>query len=64
MKKWWRKKKAKRITNKKHSDHYTFIDFLFDVLFYIPELILFPLRMIWWLIRGFGRLVGNLFDAI
>jgi hypothetical protein len=62
MKKWWNEKKGAHRKRKKGHDTYTFLDFIFDLLFYIPELILFPFRMIFWLVRGLGRMIENVFD--
>ncbi|HHY73389.1 MAG TPA: hypothetical protein GX497_09200 [Bacillus bacterium] len=62
MKEWWNKKKEKMRKSKKKKGQYTFIDFILDVLFWIPEVLLLPFRMIFWLIRGIGRLIGNIFD--
>ncbi|WP_208590794.1 hypothetical protein [Gracilibacillus suaedae] len=59
MKEWWHKKKAKMRKNQKNNGEYTFWDFLFDVLVWLPELILLPFRIIFWLIRG---LIRNPFD--
>ncbi len=61
---WWKKKKGKTRKRKKDNDHYTFWDFVLDVLFWIPELLFFPLRLIYWLIKGIGRLIGNIVDLI
>lgn len=64
MEKWWHRKKAKNRKSKKRSDHYTFVDFLVDVLFSIPELILLPFRIIFWLVRGVGKMIQNIFDIV
>ena len=63
MREWWTKKKQKMRKYKKDSDHYTFIDFIFDVLIWIPELVLLPFRIIFWLLRGVVRLAENIFDT-
>ncbi|MDY0407461.1 hypothetical protein [Paracerasibacillus soli] len=57
-------KKEKTRKSKKRDDSYTFWDFILDVLFWIPELILFPFRLIFWSLRGIGRLVSDLFDIV
>ena len=61
MKKWWNRKKRE---NKKSDDHYTLLDFILDVVFMIPELIILPFRIMIWLLRGLGRLIGNVFDIV
>lgn len=60
----WENKKEVRKERRKYSDHYTFGDFVFDVFFWIPELLLLPFRMGFWLVRGVGRVIGNLIDGI
>ncbi|MED4399992.1 hypothetical protein ABET41_10500 [Metabacillus fastidiosus] len=60
MKEWWREKKEKRQKNRKNrknSDRYTFGDFLLDVLDWVPELILLPFRILFWLVRRIGRFI-------
>ncbi len=38
---------------------------VFELLFYwIPELVIFPLRVILGLLRKIGRLIGSFFDGI
>ena len=64
MKEWWRKRKAKTRKARKSDDQYTIGDFIIDVLSWIPELILFPIRLIFWMIRGIGRLIGDMFDSL
>ncbi|WP_155593548.1 hypothetical protein [Lysinibacillus cavernae] len=59
MKEWWQRRK-----NKKNDNGYTFLDFIFDVLFWIPELILLPFRVLFWLLRGIGRLIGGIVDFV
>ena len=60
MKKWWYKKRK----NQSRNSNYTFWDFVLDVLTIIPELLFLPFRLIFWLLRGIGRLFSNLFDFI
>ncbi|HBT73311.1 MAG TPA: hypothetical protein DEB37_13985 [Lysinibacillus sp.] len=59
MKDWWQRRKGK-----KYHSGYTFLDFIFDVLVWIPELILLPFRVLFWLLRGIGRLIGDVFDFV
>ncbi|MED4399974.1 hypothetical protein ABET41_10410 [Metabacillus fastidiosus] len=61
MKKWWNKKKDKMRKSRKDNDNYTFVDFILDVLFWIPELIILPFRLVFWLIRGVGRFIFDIF---
>lgn len=48
------KKKNKARKSKKNDSGYTFLDFIFDVLVWIPELILLPFRILFWLLREIG----------
>jgi hypothetical protein len=64
MKKWWNRKKKKMRKSKKNNGNYTFLDFIFDVLFWIPELIFLPFRLIFWLLRGIGKFIGGIFDFV
>jgi hypothetical protein len=64
MKEWWQGKKKRSRKSKKSNGDYTFFDFIFDVLFWIPELIFLPFRLIFWLFRGVGRFIGDVFDFI
>lgn len=60
----WETKKEIRRNRKNYSDRYTFGDFVFDIFFWIPELLFLPFRMVFWFVRGIGRVIWNLFDGI
>ncbi|WP_042225123.1 hypothetical protein [Oceanobacillus manasiensis] len=51
MKEWWKKKKARTRRARKDHNAYTKWDALMDVLFWVPELIILPFRLAFWLIR-------------
>lgn len=53
----WSEKRRK----KKYDGSYTFWDLFFDILFWIPELILFPFRLVFYLFRFLAR---SIFDGI
>lgn len=55
MNDWYKKKKRKMRKTRKSKEDYTFFDFIMDVLFWIPELLFLPFRIIYWLVRGIGR---------
>lgn len=57
MKEWWIKKKAALRKSKKDGDKYTVVDFLLDVLIWVPELLFLPFRMLFWMFRGLFRFV-------
>ncbi|QOR68272.1 hypothetical protein IM538_09300 [Cytobacillus suaedae] len=56
-----RKRKDKRI-HKKISGSYTFWDGLLDILFFIPELMILPIRIVWFIIRIVGRSFSHFSD--
>ncbi|WP_430786670.1 hypothetical protein VBD025_14415 [Virgibacillus flavescens] len=62
MNDWWNRKKQKTRKSRKNRGDYRSIDFIFDMLFWIPEFALLPFRLLYWLIRGAGRLIGNISD--
>ncbi|WP_108671003.1 hypothetical protein [Peribacillus acanthi] len=62
MSEWWNRKKQKMRKYNKERNNYTFFDFIFDVLYWIPDLVFLPFRIIFWLLRGFGRVAENIFD--
>ncbi|MEH7226299.1 hypothetical protein V7112_21005 [Bacillus sp. JJ1566] len=51
----------KRKKRKSNDGKYTFSDFLADVFFAIPEIIIFPFRVLFFLFRG---LLRNIFDFL
>ncbi|AVQ98191.1 hypothetical protein OBCHQ24_03840 [Oceanobacillus iheyensis] len=55
MKEWWKRKKAKTRRASKDYQHYTKWDVLVDILIWVPELIILPFRIIFWLVKGLGR---------
>ncbi|MEC2076377.1 hypothetical protein [Metabacillus fastidiosus] len=60
MKESWQEKKEKRRKKRKNSDRYTFMDFLLDVVDWVPELIFLPFRILFWLVRGIGRFISDI----
>ena len=61
MKNWFKKKQETRRKRRSHKNprEYTFGDFMLELLLWIPELFLLPFRVIFWLVRGLGRLIGS-----
>jgi hypothetical protein len=55
LKEWWKRKKAKTRKARKEYSAYTKWDALFDMLIWVPELIILPFRIIFWLVKGLGR---------
>jgi hypothetical protein len=52
-------KRAERRRKKKEKGSYTFWDFVFDVLFWIPELIFLPFQLVFYLFRFLARSIFN-----
>lgn len=61
MKEWWQSKKRKT-TKRKVNNNYSLFKLLLDVLFWLPELFLVPFRLVFWLLRGIGRLIADVFE--
>jgi hypothetical protein len=59
MKEWWLRKKEKLRKRKKKENEV--LDFILEVLFWLPELLILPFRLIFWLIRGLGSLITEVF---
>lgn len=56
---WWKKKKSKTRRSRKGKGAYTKTDLFFDILFWIPEVIVFPVRLLFWSFRGVFRWVTD-----
>ncbi|UOQ46960.1 hypothetical protein MUN88_12760 [Gracilibacillus caseinilyticus] len=59
-----RRNKTKTKRSQIKNEPYSFWEFLFDILILIPEIIFLPFRIIFWLFRGAGKIIGNLFEII
>jgi len=62
VKKWLQERKNTRRREKRRNDQYSLIDLFLDVLVWIPELLFLPFRIIYWLLRGVGRFIGEGFN--
>jgi len=58
----WRKRKERRRERKK-AGVYNWVDMLFDMLFLLPELLFLPFRLFFYLIRGMGNFIGDIFNV-
>jgi hypothetical protein len=54
--------KEKRQRKRDRGEGYSTWDGIFELLFWIPELLILPFRLIFWLIRGIGKSIGNVWD--
>lgn len=57
-------KRAFKKSEKRNKNGYTFWDGVCDVLFYIPELIMLPIRFLLYIFRFLLRAIWNLFDGV
>ncbi len=63
MKSWREKRKGRRRRHKEKSNFwFSLLDLITDILFWVPELLLFLLRMMMLLFRGVSRALKHLFD--
>ncbi|MBM7703647.1 hypothetical protein [Metabacillus iocasae] len=56
------KRKSLKKKRKKKSEHLG--DFLFECLCYLPELLFWPFRLIWYGLRFILRSIDRLFDGL
>ncbi|GAA0323807.1 hypothetical protein GCM10008967_12900 [Bacillus carboniphilus] len=56
------KRISRRKLRKQQNGRYTIFDFIIDVLLFIPELIVFPFRILFYLGRGLFRIIGDVFN--
>jgi hypothetical protein len=64
MKKWRKRMKEKRQRKRDSGEHYSAVDGLLELLFWIPEVLFFPFRLVFWLFRGLGKMIGDVWDFI
>ncbi|MGE7807628.1 hypothetical protein [Lysinibacillus capsici] len=62
MREWLQGRKNKKRRDKRRKDQYSLIDLFLDVLIWIPVLLFLPFRIIYWLLRGVGRFIGEGFN--
>jgi len=62
VREWLQGRKNKKRRDKRRKDKYSLIDLFLDVLIWIPELLFLPFRIIYWLLRGVGRFIGEGFN--
>jgi hypothetical protein len=58
------KKRKRRKSNEEDTGFNSFLDFVLELFFWLPELILWPFRIIFWIVRGIARLVVEFFNII
>lgn len=62
MRSQWKKKRQELKEKRKNEKDYTFWDIFLEILFWFPEIFIWPFRILLWLIRGCGKLLKNLID--
>ncbi|SHN07450.1 hypothetical protein SAMN05216179_1758 [Gracilibacillus kekensis] len=62
MSKRWKERKKRTRKYKKDSYEYTKWDMFLDMLFLLPELLFWPIRLLILLIRTIGRFLGDIFS--
>ena len=63
MRDWSLRKKEKRIKRRKKNDQISTWS-IFDFLTNVADIIIWPIRFAFWILRGIGRVIGNLLDGI
>ncbi len=58
----WEEKKKKTRKYKKGNHEYTKWDMFFDILFWIPEVLIWPVRLLFLLFRAIGKFLGDIFS--
>jgi hypothetical protein len=64
MKKWRKRMKEKRQRKRERGEHYSAVDVFLELLFWIPEVLFFPFRVVFWLFRGMGKMIGDVWNFI
>ncbi|WP_147299263.1 hypothetical protein [Halobacillus trueperi] len=62
MRQWLKSKREVLKRSRQNADKSSIFDFLFELLLWLPELIIFPIRMVVWLLKGIARLIGLISD--
>ncbi|MYL72318.1 hypothetical protein GLW00_15845 [Halobacillus litoralis] len=62
MRQWLKSKQEVLKQRRQNTERSSVFDVLFELVLWLPELIIFPIRMVIWLIKGIGRLIGLISD--
>ncbi|QAS54319.1 hypothetical protein HLI_19910 [Halobacillus litoralis] len=62
MREWWESKRQVLRDKREGEGRYRFSDFITEVLCWVPELLIFPFRLLYWFVKGIGRLIGFILD--
>ncbi|WP_243458299.1 hypothetical protein [Sporosarcina sp. Te-1] len=54
-------KMRRKLEKREKNERYRFVDFLVDLLFFVPELLFLPIRLLVWMVRPIVRLVTDIF---
>ncbi|MFD1019599.1 hypothetical protein [Thalassobacillus hwangdonensis] len=58
----WKRKKERTRKARKPEGSYTWWDGFWDVLFWVPELLILPFRLVFFVVRVIGRVFRDVFD--
>jgi hypothetical protein len=61
MKKWWQRKRE-GLKRRSEEGKAIFFDFIIEILFWIPELLILPIRLLFWVFKGLGRVISHILD--
>ncbi|MEC3885324.1 hypothetical protein VKA52_16430 [Halobacillus sp. HZG1] len=62
MRQWLKSKQEVLKRRRQNTERSSVFDVLFELVLWLPELIIFPIRMVIWLIKGIGRMIGLISD--
>ncbi|KHE68659.1 hypothetical protein [Halobacillus sp. BBL2006] len=62
MNQWLKEKKERRSGVREEA--YVYVDAILDLLIWLPELVYLPFRILFWLLRGVGKVVNDVFDFV
>ena len=64
MKEWWKSKKEVLRRKKRNEERFYLLDFMIELLIYIPELLFLPIRLIILLGRVLSKVIIHIFDLV
>ncbi|MCP3033084.1 hypothetical protein LF817_17300 [Halobacillus sp. A1] len=64
MSEWWKSKKEVLRRKKRDDGRFYIVDFMIELLIYIPELLFLPIRLIILLGRAIPKVIIHIFDLV
>ncbi|WLR46375.1 hypothetical protein LC065_12365 [Halobacillus litoralis] len=62
MRQWLKSKKQVLKRRRQATEKWSVFEVLFELVLWLPELIIFPIRAAIWLLKGIGRLINLISD--